>query len=217
MKEKWISSIMAGIYIAMGAMVYLSISDKLAASLFFATGILLVLNLHNRLFTRVCPLFAYNGSYRPGDLFIAWIGNGIGTALVAILIHFTRFEAGILGRIEEIVIPKLADSPVSLTILGLFCALFVAFAVFVGGIRQKQGTFAQIFYVWLLITAFVFCGFEHIIADMYYLSVYVLNFGTSIGDVLKVLLFVTLGNVIGGIAAGYFVQNLERESHENRK
>ena len=65
MKEKWISSIMAGIYIAMGAMVYLSISDKLAASLFFATGILLVLNLHNRLFTRVCPLFAYNGSYRP--------------------------------------------------------------------------------------------------------------------------------------------------------
>lgn len=35
MKEKWISSIMAGIYIAMGAMVYLSISDKLAASLFF--------------------------------------------------------------------------------------------------------------------------------------------------------------------------------------
>ena len=26
MKEKWISSIMAGIYIAMGAMVYLSIS-----------------------------------------------------------------------------------------------------------------------------------------------------------------------------------------------
>ena len=188
----------------MGAMVYLSISDKLAASLFFATGILLVLNLHNRLFTRVCPLFAYNGSYRPGDLFIAWIGNGIGTALVAILIHFTRFEAGILGRIEEIVIPKLADSPVSLTI-------------FVGGIRQKQGTFAQIFYVWLFITAFVFCGFEHIIADMYYLSVYVLNFGTSIGDVLKVLLFVTLGNVIGGIAAGYFVQNLERESHENRK
>ena len=160
MKEKWISSIMAGIYIAMGAMVYLSISDKLAASLFFATGILLVLNLHNRLFTRVCPLFAYNGSYRPGDLFIAWIGNGIGTALVAILIHFTRFEAGILGRIEEIVIPKLADSPVSLTILGLFCALFVAFAVFVGGIRQKQGTFAQIFYVWLFITAFVFCGFH---------------------------------------------------------
>ena len=91
MKEKWISSIMAGIYIAMGAMVYLSISDKLAASLFFATGILLVLNLHNRLFTRVCPLFAYNGSYRPGDLFIAWIGHGIGTALVAILLHFTRF------------------------------------------------------------------------------------------------------------------------------
>lgn len=209
MKEKWVSSIIAGVYIAMGAMVYLSISDKLVASLFFSVGILLVLNLHNRLFTRVCPLSAYNGSYKPSDLIISWIGNGIGTGIVALAIHFTRFETGILKRIEEIVIPKLEDSPISLLILGIFCALFVAFAVFVGGIRQKEGSFAQIFYVWLFITAFVFCGFEHIVADMYYLSVYALNYSVSITAIGKVLLWVTMGNIVGGTVVGYLLRKRE--------
>lgn len=212
MKEKWISSIIAGVYIAMGAMVYLSISDKIIASFFFSTGILLVLNLHNRLFTRVCPLGVYDRSYHFIDMAIAWIGNGIGTLLVAVLIHFTRFEAGILERVKEIVTPKIDDSPISLILLGIFCGLFVAFAVFVGGIRQKQGSFAQIFYVWLFITAFVFCGFEHIVADMYYLSVYGLNFSIAPDQILKVLVCVTIGNVIGGAAVGYSIRRLDVSS-----
>ena len=199
MKEKWISSIIAGAYIAMGAMVYLSIPDKIIASFFFSTGILLVLNLHNRLFTRVCPLAAYDRSYRFSDMAIAWIGNGMGTLIAAVLIHFTRFEAGILDRVEEIVTPN----------IGVFCGLFVAFAVFVGGIRQKQGSFAQIFYVWLFITAFVFCGFEHIVADMYHLSVYTFNFPIAPDQILKVLFCVTIGNIIGGAAVGYSIRRLD--------
>ena len=209
MKEKWISSVMAGIFIAMGAMVYLSIPNTIVASLFFSTGILLVLNLHNMLLTRVWPMTVYNGSYRLSDSVIAWVGNGIGTILVAVLIHFTRFEKGILEKIEGIGKMKLSDDPASLIILGVFCAMFVAFAVFVGGVKQKNGSFAQIFYVWLFITAFVFCGFEHIIADMYYLSVYILNFGALPMDVAKVLICVTVGNLIGGGFVGYAVRKLE--------
>lgn len=209
MKEKWISSVMAGIFIAMGAMVYLSIPNTIVASLFFSTGILLVLNLHNMLLTRVWPMTVYNGSYRLSDSVIAWVGNGIGTILVAVLIHFTRFEKGILEKIEGIGKTKLSDDPASLIILGVFCAMFVAFAVFVGGVKQKNGSFAQIFYVWLFITAFVFCGFEHIIADMYYLSVYILNFGALPMDVAKALICVTVGNLIGGGFVGYAVRKLE--------
>lgn len=209
MKEKWISSVMAGIFIAMGAMVYLSIPNTIVASLFFSTGILLVLNLHNMLLTRVWPMTVYNGSYRLSDSVIAWVGNGIGTILVAVLIHFTRFEKGILEKIEGIGKTKLSDDPASLIILGVFCAMFVAFAVFVGGVKQKNGSFAQIFYVWLFITAFVFCGFEHIIADMYYLSVYILNFGALPMDAAKVLICVTVGNLIGGGFVGYAVRKLE--------
>ena len=64
MKEKWISSIMAGIFISLGAMTYLSIPNNLVGSLFFSTGIFLVMNLHNMLVTRVIPLMVYSGEYR---------------------------------------------------------------------------------------------------------------------------------------------------------
>lgn len=210
MKDKWISSIVAGVFISMGAMVYLAIPNTIVRNLFFATGILLVLNLHNMLFTRVCPLKVYDGSYGWGDMVIAWIGNGIGTLIVAALIHFTRFEAGIQNSIESIGNVKLSDSPLSLFILGIFCALFVALAVLVGA-RQEKGSFAQIFYVWLFITAFVFCGFEHIVADMFYISFYVLIFGAQVADILKVLIFVTAGNMVGGLGCAWLIRRLDEQ------
>ena len=64
MKEKWISSIIAGAYIAMIYGVF-SIPDKIIASFFFSTGILLVLNLHNQLFTKSAllrPMIVLTGS-----------------------------------------------------------------------------------------------------------------------------------------------------------
>ena len=92
----------------------------------------------------------------------------------------------------------------------LFCGLFVAFAVFVGGIRQKQGSFAQIFYVWLFITAFVLCGFEHIVADMFYISCYALYYGVQAADVIKILVFVSAGNTAGGLFIAWAVKKLEK-------
>ena len=102
MKEKWMSSIMAGIFISMGAMTYLAIPDKTVGSLFFAVGILLVLNLHNMLVTRVCPLMVYDHRYGWADAGIAWAGNGIGALLAAagdLLRLFRRVRSAGGGKI----------------------------------------------------------------------------------------------------------------------
>lgn len=209
MIQKWISSVMAGVFIAMGAMVYLSIPNPLVGSLFFATGILLVLNLHNMLYTRICPLMIYDGQYRWTDAVVGWIGNGIGAFVAAASVSFTRIE-DILGEgVKAIGEAKLADSPISLFIMGIFCAFFVAFAVLVGA-KQKQGSFGQIFYVWLFITAFVFCGFEHIVADMFYISCYALYYGVRTMDVVKVFAFVTAGNTAGGLLIAWAVRELDK-------
>lgn len=210
MMKKWTSSIMAGIFISMGAMVYLSIPNTMVGSLFFATGILLVLNLHNMLVTRVCPLAVYNRQYTWKDMCIAWLGNGIGAVLSALAVSFTRFENTIRKTVGTIGETKLGDGAVSLFVLGIFCAAFVAFAVLIGA-KQAQGSFAQIFYVWLFITAFVFCGFEHIVADMFYLAVYVLNYSAQIADILKVLICVTAGNAVGGAGIAWAVRKLDKE------
>lgn len=207
MKDKIISSIMAGTFISLGALIYLVIPNAAVGSLFFAAGIFLVCNFHNMLFTRVCPLAAFNRQYGVLDMLLAWLGNGVGAVLVAAAVHFTRLEAKIMERLGEVVQPKLTDSPVSLFILAVICALFVGFAV-LAGVKYKQGSFAQIFYVWLFITVFVFGGFEHIIADMFYIAAYAMAAPEMVqmADGCKVFLFVTLGNVSGGLFVGYVMR-----------
>ena len=210
MKEKWMSSVMAGVFISMGAMTYLAIPNTLVGSLFFAVGILLVLNLHNMLVTRVCPLMVYDRRYHWGDVAVAWAGNGIGTLIAAAAVQGTRFQETIREPLTRISETKLADSPLSLFILAVFCGFFVAFAVLIGA-RYEKGSFAQIFYVWLFITAFVFCGFEHIVADMFYLSCCWLQYGIDGLEALKVLALVTAGNLAGGMFIAWAVRSLDQK------
>lgn len=209
MREKWMSSVMAGVFISMGAMTYLAIPDTLVGSLFFAVGILLVLNLHNMLVTRVCPLMVYDQRYRWGDVAVAWAGNGIGTLIAAAAVQGTRFKETVREPLARICETKLQDTPLSLFILAVLCGFFVAFAVLIGA-RYENGSFAQIFYVWLFITAFVFCGFEHIVADMFYLSCGWLQLGIDGLEALKVLAFVSAGNLAGGMFIAWAVRSLDR-------
>lgn len=201
MKSNFFSGVMAGAYIALGAMTYLIIPSPIVGTLFFATGIFLVFNFNNMLFTRVCPLIAATGEYNAKDLAVTWLGNAVGTTLVASISHFCRFESKILDRLQSIVELKLIDSPLSLFIMAVFCAVFVSYAVLLGK-KYPAGSFPQIFYVWLLITAFVFGGFDHIVANMYYLAAYAWAFGIQITGFLKIIIVVTAGNIVGGLLIG---------------
>ena len=202
MKEKLFSGVMAGAYIALGAMTYLSIPNSTVGALFFAAGIFLVFNFSNMLFTRVCPLSAATGEYGMKDMAVAWIGNGLGAGIVATAAHFCRFEGKIAEKLAPVAEGKLADGPLSLFVMGVFCAVFVSYAVLLGK-KHKSGSFAQIFYVWLMITAFVFGGYDHIVANMYYLAAYSWAFGADWLMICKVLFFVTAGNVAGGLLIGF--------------
>lgn len=201
MKSTFFSGVMAGAYIALGAMTFLIIPNQIVATLFFATGIFLVFNFSNMLFTRVCPLMAATGEYNAIDLTFTWLGNAVGTALVATISHFCRFESKILERLQPIVETKLSDTPLSLFIMGVICAVFVSYAVFLGK-KYPAGSFPQIFYVWLLITAFVFGGYDHIVANMYYLAAYAWAFKIPVMGFLKVIVIVTAGNIAGGLLIG---------------
>ncbi len=207
MKEKFISSIMAGVYIALGAMSYLVIENSLVGATFFATGIFLVFNFYGRLFTRVCPMSIVTKEYGVADYIIAWVGNGIGAFLVATIGHFSRFEGKIAEKLQHVAELKLYDGSLSLFIMGFFCAVFVTYAVLLGK-KYKAGSFAQIFFVWILITVFVYGGYDHIVANMYYLSAYSWKFGLDLPAVLHNFFFVTLGNIVGGLTIGY----LERKN-----
>lgn len=198
MKEKFINAIMGGAYIALGAITYLCIPNALVGAMFFSTGIFLVFNFHTHLFTKVVPMAVLTKEYNVLDISVTWVGNFIGAFIIALLAHYSRVEAKILDTLKHNVDLKLVDTPLSLFLMGVFCAIFVSYAVFINQ-RYKMDSFGNIFLVWILITAFIYGGYDHIVANFYYLSAYALAFGIKVIPVIKIVVFVTAGNAVGGI------------------
>ena len=64
------------------------------------------------------------------------------------------------------------------------------------------------------ITAVVCCVFEHIVADMLYISCYGLSYGVQVFDVVKVLTCVTAGNTAGGLFISWAVRELDKRREQ---
>ena len=80
-------SIVAGMMIAIGGIIFLTLSG-LEGALLFSMSLLTILCLKLELFTGKAGLLATR-EIKPGKLLEIWIGNFIGTAIVAILLIFT--------------------------------------------------------------------------------------------------------------------------------
>ena len=96
---------------------------------------------------------------------------------------------------------KIALDPVSAVARGILCNVLVCLAVWLcmGARSVTDKILATVF----PISAFVPCGFEHSVANMYFLPIGVaLAGGTSaplsVADAVSNLALVTLGNVLGG-------------------
>ena len=86
--KTFVGGILAGISIAIGGTVFLSLSDKVLGALFFTVGLFAVCTFGFNLFTgKVCYVFDQDRSYALG-LPLIWLGNLAGDELVnGILSH----------------------------------------------------------------------------------------------------------------------------------
>lgn len=143
---------------------------------------------------------------------IVYLGNLIGSILIALL----AYSSGVLelapdGLIGALAV-KMAAGKVSLTfgkavLLGIGCNILVCMAVFMAaGARDTAGKVLVLFFPIML---FVICGFEHSVANMYYIPLGIFAkdiYGTA--DMANALTWqaflvgnlipVSIGNVIGG-------------------
>lgn len=209
--KKIVSAIMAGSYIGLGATVYLLIDDKVAGSFFFCVGIFLVMNYYNMLFTKVVPFFTHK-RYSVLDVVITFGGNLIGGTLYSFLISQTRLSEKISEKIIHLIEVKTGDSYLSLFIMAFFCAVLVAYATF-GEKVYPDNKLLSVIFTFLFIMAFVICGFDHIVANMFYYSYYAINEGFSLG-LLPSFFVVLLGNTVGGLAIGYLELYRTKECQE---
>ena len=150
---------------------------------------------------------------------IVYIGNFIGALLIAVLINYSGLLEsgdGLLGAITV----RTAISKTSLDfgrafVLGIMCNWLVCLAVWMA--TGAQATISKIFSIFFCIGLFVLSGFEHSVANMYFIPagmiasandafVQLLDLdisGLTVENLLiGNLLPVTLGNIVGG---GIFV------------
>lgn len=200
MIKKLISSIFAGAYIGIGATTYLLSEDKFFGSIMFTVGIFLVMNFFDMLYTKVVPFFT-QGYYSIQDIFITILGNLIGGTFYGLLISFTRLSDKLIPKVEDLITTKINDNILSLLIMSMLCGVTVAYAVLVNKRYESQKGIGIFFYV-LFISAFVICGFDHIVANIFYYSFY--SFTVKFDYIILFnFLIVLVGNTIGGLIVGY--------------
>jgi formate transporter FocA len=230
-------AILAGAFIAMGAIFATTVSAgastlpfgiaRLLAGVTFTLGLILVVVSGSELFTGnslIIIAFANKRISLPALLRnwgIVYLGNFVGALMTAYLMFLTRqytFGAGSIGLAAlNTGEAKTALGFAQAVVLGLFCNALVCMAVWM--CYSARSTIDKILAIVPPIAAFVAAGFEHSIANMYFIPValFIKQFGTpAFFEVIKKtpadfphltwsnfflvnLLPVTIGNIIGGV------------------
>jgi formate/nitrite transporter len=244
-------AVLAGAFISLGAVFATTVAAgasgvvpygivRLLAGLVFTVGLVLVIVGGAELFTGnnlIVMAWAGRKVSSAGLLRnwgIVYVGNfagAIGTALLVFVSRQYTFGGGSVGAAAlATAAAKVNYSFIQAVALGVLCNALVCLAVWLT--FSARSTIDRIAAIILPIAAFVAAGFEHSIANMYFIPIglFIKNFDpvfTSASGVdvsrltwssflLANLLPVTLGNIIGGavlVAAVYWFVFLHRSEH----
>lgn len=190
-----VKAILGGCCIAFGGIAYIAIDNKVVGALFFTLGLYTICTFGFNLFTgKACYIFENKANYLI-EVAITWVGNLIGTCLVGFLTRLTRIAGdAFLQKAETISNAKLNDNLLSIFILAVFCNIFIYIAV--EEFKNNPHELGKYLGLFLGVAGFILCGFEHVVANMFYFTVANQIF------TLKTLLYLfvmTVGNTLGGV------------------
>lgn len=195
-KDAFIKAILAGIAIGVGGITYLSVDNKYIGAFLFSLGLFTIVRFGFVLYTgKVGYVPEKDLKYIPTTVVPALIGNICGTGLTALLIRLTRFGNDIQEKASASMQIKMGDTLSSQLILAMFCGMLMYIAVENNAkARSESADFSAVFGVAIPVMVFILCGFNHSIADCFYMFVS----EPSIKGILYVLIIAT-GNAIGGM------------------
>ena len=134
--------------------------------------------------------------------FFVYIGNFIGGLLLALAVYFGHinkmFDGALGDTMMSTAASKMAIDPVEAVIKAILCNILVCLAVWIAmGSADLGGKAIAVFAPVML---FVLCGFEHSVANMYFIPTGLLlgAEGDIGGFLINNLLPVTIGNILGG-------------------
>ena len=176
-----LKSIRAGMFIALGCIIYLSAPSVLIGAILFSLGLLCIGLTESYLYTgQIHKLI--EDDRKPMDLLWIFLGNLMGVALMAIpAIHLS--DIGASARL--VAITKMSQPMIITFIQSIWCGMLMTMAT-----RKDTPKYITIGCV----TAFVLGGFNHSIADMFYYFAY-----GNVWLTVPRLLCTAIGNLIGGL------------------
>lgn len=187
-----IKSIFAGIMIGIAGTVYLRVDNNIVGAFLFSIGLLVICMYGMNLYTGKIGYVLINKLNYIYELLITILGNFIGTFLVARLVLLTRFKS-VSDRAVDLVNLKLNDNLLSIFILAVLCGILMYIAV--NNYKKINNEIGKYSCIFMCVMVFILSGFEHSIANMYYISVANL---LSLKSLLYILIMI-LGNSVGSI------------------
>ena len=234
MLSMFMLAMLAGAFIALGAMFYtfvvhnsgLSLGlTQLLGGLVFCLGLILVIVAGAELFTgnNLIVMAYVSGDIKLSRLLRNWVivyaGNFAGALMMVLLVYFSNHWAfGDVGVKALMIANKKVGMPFSEALAkGVLCNVLVCLAVWL--CFAGRSVTDKILAILFPVSAFVALGFEHSVANMYFIPAGLLLSGdaeilamispatdltqlTLYGFLINNLLPVTIGNIIGG---GFFV------------
>lgn len=206
--------ILAGIFIGLGGLGNILITQtlggidaglaKFAGAMIFPVGLMLVVMCGAELFTgnNLMTLAVMEKKITMGKVFRNWglvyIANFIGSLLLVLVVFYSATLSGDAATKAV----GIAEAKANLTITqmflrGILCNMIVVLAVWMA--TGAQDIISKIFACWFPIMLFVLCGFEHSVANMFFIPMgMMLGAKVTMAQLITNLVFVTLGNIVGG-------------------
>lgn len=246
-------AVQAGSFIAFGAAFFTHVIHdmelgvgltKLIGGMTFSLGLILVIIAGADLFTgdTLMIMGCFTGAIKVGKMLRGWlfvfIGNLFGSMCILTLVYLSGHWLGNGGAVGAKAL-SIANAKVNLSFVqafasGMLCNMLVCLAIWL--CYSARSVTDKILSIIFPITAFVAMGFEHSVANMYFIPAGLILKGnpeivsllagidlsnlTLLGFLLKNLLPVTLGNMIGGaifVGTIYWLLYLKKENPNRRK
>ena len=236
LKTMVLKGIMAGAFIALAGAASSTASHAIEnvgaarslAGAVFGVGLMLVLFMGADLFTGNClsitAIMDKKVTWKQViyNLIVIWFSNLIGALIIDVLLVYSGnldYSHGLLGAYTiKVAIGKAAITPVAGLTSGILCNILVCFAVLMALTANDIG--GKVWAIFFPILAFVICGFEHCVANMFYIPAGIMakanpeyvemaieTYGLTMEQInsltfvnsLANFIPVTIGNILGGM------------------
>lgn len=193
--SQFVNAVIGGMMIGIGGCVSLSCDNKYVGAALFSLGLFAIIQFGFGLYTGKIGYVPLRKPVYLMECLWTLLGNALGTFIDAILLRQTRISAAITEKAAASVAVKTGDNLLSAFILAVFCGLLMFTAVENARLLNTAGGHVEkVVGTMLCIMVFILCGFNHCIADMFYIFL-----TGTLSQAAAYLPIVILGNSVGGM------------------